>query len=147
MDEKYSYNTKYSGRLIKEVNLQDVGNLLEKLKKDSWTKGKFGLGCVQWTGARTYDLYKLYNHECGGCTKITIQQATKSEGTLIINELKGGYSHIYSQWKKDNKVLNSPSAAYNAGYQITKKYEKPKDTENKAKERANTAQNMYNIMA
>ena len=146
MDEKYSYRSKYSGRLITEVNLQEVGTLLEQLKKDSWKKGKFGLGCVQWTGSRTYNLYQLYDYECGGCTKINIQDATRAEGNLIISELQGTYSHIHSQWKRDNSNLNSPAAAYNAGYQLTKKYEKPKDLEGQAKIRAKTAQNMYNEM-
>ena len=146
MDEKYSYNTKYSGKLITAVNLQEVGTLLETLKKDNWKKGKFGLGCVQWTGSRTYDLYKKYNSECGGCTKINIQQATKSEGKLIIAELGGTYAHIRNQWKRDNPNINTPLAAYNAGYQITKQYEKPKDLEGQAKARAKTAQNMYNDM-
>ena len=111
MDDNYDYKNKYSGRIITEVNLQDVGTLLEKLKRDSWKKGKFGLGCVQWTGSRTYDIWKLYNTECGSCTKINIQQATKAEGKLIINELEGTYSHIRSTWKKENSNLNSPLAA------------------------------------
>ena len=146
MDEKYSYRSKYSGRLITEVNLQEVGTLLETLKKDNWKKGKFGLGCVQWTGSRTYNLYQLYDYECGGCTKINIQDATRAEGNLIISELQGTYSHIHSQWKRDNSNLNSAAAAYNAGYQLTKKYEKPKDLEGQAKIRAKTAQNMYSEM-
>ena len=146
MDDNYDYKNKYSGRIITEVNLQDVGTLLEKLKRDSWKKGKFGLGCVQWTGSRTYDIWKLYNNECGSCTKINIQQATKAEGKFIINELEGTYSHIRSTWKKENSNLNSPLAAYNAGYLITKKYEKPKDLEGQAKIRGKTAQNMYSEM-
>ena len=147
MDEKYSYRSKYSGRLITEVNLQEVGTLLETLKKDNWKKGKFGLGCVQWTGSRTYDLYNVYNRECGNCDKITLSQATSSEGKLVISELKGSsYSYIYTQWKRNHPNMNTPQAAYDAGYEITMKYEVPKDTKTKAKERATTAQNMYTDM-
>ena len=82
MDDNYEYSNKYSGKIITEVNLQEVGTLLDKLKRDKWKKGKFGLGCVQWTGSRTKDLWNLYNDECGSCTSITIQQATKAEGKL-----------------------------------------------------------------
>jgi len=146
MDDNYEYNNKYSGKIITEVNLQDVGTLLEKLKRDKWKKGKFGLGCVQWTESRTKDLWNLYNNECGSCTSINIQQATKAEGKLIINELDGAYSQIHSTWVKENSNLNSPKAAYNAGYLITKKYEKPNDLENEAKKRGKTAQNMYSEM-
>ena len=146
MDDNYEYNNKYSGKIITEVNLQDVGTLLEKLKRAKWKKGKFGLGCVQWTESRTKDLWNLYNDECGSCTSINIQQATSAEGKLIINELDGAYSQIHSTWVKENSNLNSPKAAYNAGYLITKKYEKPNDLENEAKKRGKTAQNMYSEM-
>ena len=146
MDDNYEYSNKYSGKIITEVNLQEVGTLLDILKRDKWKKGKFGLGCVQWTGSRTKDLWNLYNDECGSCTSITIQQATKAEGKMIINELDGTYSQIHSTWVKENSNLDSPQAAYNAGYLITKKYEKPNDLENEAKKRGNTAHNMYSEM-
>ena len=87
MDEKYQYRKKYSGKIITEVSLRELGSLLDNLKRDNWEKGKFGLGCVQWTGSRTYDLYVVYKKECGNCNKISLSDATSSEGKLIINEL------------------------------------------------------------
>jgi len=147
MDDNYKYREKYSGKIITQVSLRELGTLLDKLKKDNWKKGKFGLGCVQWTGSRTYDLYNVYNRECGNCDKITLSQATSSEGKLVISELKGSsYSYIYTQWKRNHPNMNTPQAAYDAGYEITMKYEVPKDTKTKAKERATTAQNMYTDM-
>ena len=98
MDENYHYREKYSGKSIKEVNMNDLKNLLEHLKQDNWENGTFGLGCFQWNGSRTYDLFRIYNQECGECTKISIQEATTSEGKMIINELKGSYSCIHSEW-------------------------------------------------
>ena len=146
MDQLYSYRTKYSGRIITEVSMRELETLLNQLKRDNWNKGKFGLGCVQWTGSRTYDLFQIYKSECGGADKISLDQATSAEGKMIINELSSGYSYVYNQWKNNNSNRDTPQAAYNAGYIITKKYEVPADTENEAKKRGRTANDMYNIM-
>ena len=40
--------------------MNELGNVLNQLRKASWKKGKFGLGCVQWTGERTLNLFKKY---------------------------------------------------------------------------------------
>ena len=146
MDQLYSYRSKYSGKIITDVSMHELETLLNKLKKDSWKKGKFGLGCVQWTGSRTYNLFQLYKAECGGANKITLDQATSAEGKMIINELRNGYSYVYSQWKSNNPNKNTAKAAYNAGHIITMKYEIPGDTANQAKKRGNTANDMYIIM-
>ena len=65
MDDNYSYRKKYSGKIITEVNLQEVGELLEKLKRENWKKGKFGLGCVQLLEAEPmiYIIYMIMNAE------------------------------------------------------------------------------------
>ena len=146
MDEIYDYKRKYSNKLINQVSLKDVGIILEKLKRANWQKGKFGLGCFQWRGERTYNLYKLYQQECGNPYNITIEQATKAEGKMIIKEFDGNYKYVYDQWKKENDNTNTPIAAYNAGYIISEKYVVPVDTEKAAKTRGKTAQDMYNIM-
>ena len=52
--------------------MNELGNVLNQLRKASWKKGKFGLGCVQWTGSRTYDLFKLYLKENNHFFKIYI---------------------------------------------------------------------------
>jgi ribosomal protein L37E len=146
MDQLYDYRNKYSGKIVTDVSMKALGQLLEKLKRDNWNRGKFGLGCVQWTGERTYTLYKKYAAACGYQDSITLDQATKAEGNMIIEELSGKYSDIYNQWNSGNSNKNSGSAAYDAGYRICKKYEVPADTENQAKKRGKTAQNMYEIM-
>ena len=146
MDNSYDYRSKYSGKCITDVSLDELYKLLEKLKKDNWQKGKFGLGCIQWTGGRTFSLVEIYRHECGFKDKISLKQATLAEGKMIINELKGSYIKTYNSWKKNNNNLNSANAAYNAGYLVCKYYEVPADTENQAKIRGNTAKEIYNIM-
>ena len=148
MDEKYQYSTKYSGKSIDIFSMHELGTLLEQLKKDNFEKGKFRLGCFQWTGSKTYDLFQIYNQERGKSDKISLQQATTAEGKMIICELKCNYSHIYNEWKRDNSNLYSTEASYNAGFQIYKKYEFPKiaNSISEAEKRANTAKNMYLFM-
>ena len=147
MDQNYSYRTKYSGKLITEVSLDELNTLLNKLKNDKWEKGKFGLGCVQWTGERTLNLFKIYRSENNNKDSISFNQATNAEGKLIINEFSNDYKYIYNNWKKENEnKINSENAAYNAASKICLDYERPKDKENKAKTRGNTAKKIYKIM-
>ena len=147
MDQYYSYRTKYSGKLITEVSLDELNTLLNKLKNDKWEKGKFGLGCVQWTGERTLNLFKIYRSENNNGNSISFNQATNAEGKLIINEFSNDYKYIYNNWKKENEnKINSENAAYNAASKICLDYERPSDMENKAKTRGNTAKKIYKIM-
>ena len=147
MDQYYSYRTKYSGKLITEVSLDELNTLLNKLKNDKWEKGKFGLGCVQWTGERTLNLFKIYRSENNNKDSISFKQATNAEGKLIINEFSNDYKYIYNNWKKENEnKINSENAAYNAASKICLDYERPDDKENKAKTRGNTAKKIYKIM-
>ena len=147
MDQYYSYRTKYSGKLITEVSLDELNTLLNKLKNDNWEKGKFGLGCVQWTGERTLNLFKIYRSENNSGDSISFNQATNAEGKLIINEFSNDYKYIYNNWKEENKnKINSEDAAYNAASKICLDYERPSDMENKAKTRGNTAKKIYKIM-
>jgi uncharacterized protein YjhX (UPF0386 family) len=147
MDQNYSYRTKYSGKLITEVSLDELNTLLNKLKNDKWEKGKFGLGCVQWTGERTLNLFKIYRSENNNKDSISFNQATNAEGKLIINEFSNDYKYIYNNWKKENEnKINSENAAYNAASKICLDYERPSDMENKAKTRGNTEKKIYKIM-
>ena len=146
MDNEWSYRTKYSGKCIFNVSMREVGKMLEKLKSYEWKRGKFGLGCVQWTGSRTYTLFKLYEKECGYSDTITEDQATNAEGKMVLQELSGSYKYIYDTWKKENSNKNTGNAAYNAGSDICKKYEIPADKESKAIVRGNTSKDLYNIM-
>jgi uncharacterized protein YjhX (UPF0386 family) len=147
MDQYYSYRTKYSGKLITEVSLDELNTLLNKLKNDKWEKGKFGLGCVQWTGERTLNLFKIYRSENNNKDSISFNQATNAEGKLIINEFSNDYKYIYNNWKEENKnKINSEDAAYNAASKICLDYERPSYKEDKAKTRGNTAKKIYKIM-
>ena len=145
MDSLYSYRTKYSGKCVTEVSMKQLSKLMEKLKNSNFKKGKFGLGCVQWTGGRTYTLVKLYLAECGNKDKITLEQATSAEGKMIIKEFSGNYKFIYDQWKKENSK-NSLDAAYKAGSIICRKYEVPAGYNEKAITRGNTSKEIYKIM-
>lgn len=63
------------------------------------------------------------------------------EVNFMIEELQSDkYSYIYDEWKKGNKT------ASHAGDLLCRLYEIPKDMENQAKERAQNASNIYNIM-
>ncbi|MBQ2136931.1 MAG: hypothetical protein II430_03170 [Selenomonas sp.] len=101
---------------------------------------------MQWTGGRTYNLFKLYQKECNYKDRITLAQATAAEGKMIMNELRGGYKYIYDEWKNNNSNKNTGLAAYNAGHILCMEYERPADKKNKAKNRGKTAQDIYNIM-
>lgn len=147
MDSLYDYRKKYSGRYITDVSLNDVYQLLKTLKNDNWKRGKFGLGCVQWTADRTFSLVETYRSECGNCNRISLEQAISAEGKMILNELNSySYNSIYNSWKKKYSGINSPDTAYSAGCLICLEYEKPKEKESKAPERGNTARDIYNIM-
>ena len=146
MDNLYSYRTKYSGKCVTDVSMSELSKLMEKLKAKNWKEGKFGLGCVQWTGGRTYSLVQLYLKECGNSNKITLEQATAAEGKMVIEEFSGSYKYIYTQWKSENSNTNSASAAYNAGHIVCRKYEVPADYNTKAVTRGNTAKELYNLM-
>jgi tellurium resistance protein TerZ len=146
MDTLYDYKNIYSNKLITEVSMYNLSDILEECKANNWEQGKFGLGCVQWTGERTYNLFKLYQQKCDYSDKITIEEATAAEGQMIINELKGNYSSIYKDWKNNNPNKDIDLSAYNAGYNICVKYEVPSDKENKGITRGNTALDMYKIM-
>lgn len=146
MDELYKYAEKYSGKIITEVSMNELNDVMNKLKADKWQKGKFGLGCIQWTGERTYTLFKLYQQECNNEDKININQAISAEGKMVMNELKGNYQFVYKNWDNENPDKNSKNAAYNAGSILCLKYEVPFQKEEQAKIRAKTSEDIYNIM-
>jgi hypothetical protein len=146
MDNLYSYRSNYSGKCVTDVSMHKLNRMMEKLRSNNWEQGKFGLGCVQWTGERTYNLVQLYLKECGNSDTITLDQAISAEGKMIIQELKGEYKKIYNQWKNENNNKNSANAAYNAGHIMCMLYEIPKDAKSKAITRGNTSKEIYNIM-
>ena len=147
MDDLYNYRQKYSGKIVTEVSLNELNKLMEKLHSKGWKEGKFGLGCVQWTGERTRTLVKLYVEEAKGKDKISLKQAMVAEGRMIFKELSGEYKRIYNEWKNScSKKIESINAAYQAGSIICRKYEIPADYNRKGEIRGKMAITIYNIM-
>ena len=148
MDELHNYRQKYSHKLITEVSLKELSKLMELLHSQNWKKGKFGLGCVQWTGERTRKLVKLYVEEAKGRDRIYLDEATSAEGKMIINEFNGRYKKVYNEWKNNNiHRLESVNAAYEAGSIVCRKYEVPAGYMKKGDIRGKFAINVYKIMA
>ena len=147
MDNNYDYANKYSGKCVTQVNLRELKDLCDKLKKDNWKNGKFGLGIIQWTGTRTGPLVDLYLEEANGAESINLSQVITAEGKYMMKELKNQYSYVYNDWKNNNgNDLSSENAAYNAGSQICLKYEIPFNKEQAADKRGNTAKIILRIM-
>ena len=144
----YGYDEKYSGKYVKDVSLLELKKFVDKLEKDKWEKGKFGLGCFQWTGERTATLLKYYLKENNEKDKITEEQVIAAEGKFVLEELeKNKYKKIYNEFKtKFQNNFNSEDAAYEAGYKICCEYEIPADAKKRGIERGNTAKKVYRIM-
>ena len=147
MDNLYDYRSKYSGKYIYNgISLSELSALMKKLEADSYTKGKFGLGSVQWTGSRTKSLVDLYIAEAGSSDTITKDQTIAAEMKMITNELSGSYRSIHTNWKNNNASLYSDDAAYNAGYRVCVHYEVPASYRQKGIDRGETALALYKVM-
>lgn len=143
----YGYDEKYSSKCVTDVSLLELKKLVDKLENDKWQKGKFGLGCFQWTGERTGTLVKYYLKENDGKDKITLEQVIAAEAKFVLNELETQYKSIYSDFKTQYKNnYNSEEAAYFAADNICRRYEIPAEKEKRGKERGNTAKKIFKIM-
>lgn len=145
MNDNYNYHIKYALKFIFDFSLFEIKALLEELEKKNFT-GRFGLGCVQWTGSRTLNLVNYYLKESGNREYITFDQACAAESKLIIYELANveEFKNIYSNWKKKNTDVDTEDAAYNAAIIFKQKYEKALIKNDV--ERGNKAKLIYNIM-
>jgi hypothetical protein len=147
MDDMYDYRNNYSGKNVVDMRISVLYELTQKLEKDNWQRGKFGLGCVQWTVGRTKALVEVYKEVAGAGDKLTFEQMLYAEGSMISREFAGAYKSIYSKWLINNAGnLSSADAACNAGQTICKQYEVPADYANKAITRGDTARNVYKMM-
>ena len=146
MNDNYDYLTKYSGKFIFEISLFEIKSILEELEAKGWNEGKFGLGCVQWTGDRTLNLVNYYLKETGNTEFINFEQACSAESKLIIYELDNKYKTVYNNWKKKNSLVDTEDAAYNAGIIFCEEYEKPFNGTFICIGRGNNAKDIYNIM-
>ena len=147
MQDHYNYKAKYSGKLIYNgISLSELKNLMDELKANGYP-GKFGLGCVQWTGGRTYNLVNMYIKVANGSDTITKEQAFEAEALMISSELKGSHKNVYNSWKASvSNNINSRTAANEAGKIICNKYEIPANHAQKAITRGNLAADFYDIM-
>ena len=154
MDKFHNYRNDYSGQSIEGKSLSKLNSILTKFNNMKWydTQEKsrvgFGLGCVQWTFDRTYQLIGIYIEVAKGSDRITEAQATEAEGIMVVRELTGTYyNKVYMPWLNANqRNLDSSQAAYNAVYDVCMKYEKPKNANSKAPIRAKDAQVIYTVM-
>lgn len=143
VDEHFDYREKFSGKNISDVGLQETKKLADKCKATNYV-GKFGLGCVQWTGSRNMDLVNDYIDECGEQNYPTKAQCYKVESTLICKEFNGDYSYVYEEWLSNHS--HKSDAASEAGSTVCIDYEKPAERYTKAKARAKSAEEIYDVM-
>ena len=146
----YGYDEKYSSKCVTDVSLLELKKFVDKLENDNWQKGKFGLGCFQWTGERTGTLVKYYLKENDEKDKITLEQVIAAEAKFVLHELESvnQYKKIYSDFKINYKNnYDSEDAAYFAGDNICRRYEVPDNKEQRGKERGNTAKKIFKLMS
>ena len=143
--EENFYLKNYSGKYVQNVDLNQLEAFLEALAAGKW-QGKFGLGIVQWTGARTKILMSFYRKRASSDGRITPAQVMAAENEMILYDLKGSYSGVYSGWKKANADLATVEAARSAGATVCLKYEIPANKDSKAVTRGNKAAEIYRVM-
>ncbi len=140
------YLNNFSGRYVQNVDLNQLEALMTTLADGKW-QGKFGLGIVQWTGARTKTLVSFYRKHAGSGSSITAAQVAAAENEMILYDFKGSYAGVYNTWKKNNKAnLASDNAARDAGSIVCLRYEVPVSKEAKAVTRGNKAAEIYRVM-
>lgn len=143
IDKKYNYRSEFSGKNISEVGVAKTYALLQELEKSGY-EGKFGLGCVQWTGGRTMGLIDCYIEVCGENGYPTTEQCLQAESLFIARELNGNYQYVYDAWLSE--YGDKDNSAYGAGSVVCLKYEVPAHRDEKAITRGNSAQAIYNVM-
>ncbi len=159
MDTNYNgtnfYRINYSGKTIMDVNVINVYNMLSWLKNNSdhskgdWRIGSsrvgFGLGCLQWTFSRSFDLIQRYMQANNNSATITKAQAIQAETELIIYELKqSSYKNIVTIWENScSNNLTSTSAANKAASLLCFNYLKPDETATQATIRGANAEIIY----
>lgn len=174
-DENY-YLDNWSGKRVWEIDLNALEEFMVQLaglklqygtpdaweydsSTDTWEyneahegmetwRGKFGLGCAQWTGEESMKLMAYYRKYAGaGNPTITKEQVIAAEHEMILNDLLGYYHKVYTGWKQENAdALYSAKAAHSAGSWVCLKYEIPANREAKAVRRGRRAAGIYKIM-
>ena len=160
MDTEYNgtnyYLNNFSGKTIMDVGVDSTYNMLCELAEQSnntwYIDGRrvgFGLGCIQWSFARTLNLVNAYREINNNSNSITTEQACQGESLLMLRELGSPeYNSIISSWRAANASLNSSSAASSAGSYLCNNYIRPKDdTGSVASTRATRAAAIYSAIA
>ena len=145
VDKNFSYREKFSGQNISKVGIKATYKLAIKCKESGY-QGKFGLGCVQWTGSRCTSLVEQYRKICGEDAYPTTEECANVESNYIAIELKSdSYKGIYKKWcNENNGGVDSNDSARSAGKIVCKEYERPKA--DSSKERGEKAVKIYNTM-
>ena len=144
--EENFYLNNLSGKYVQNVDLNQLEALMDKLAEGKW-QGKFGLGIVQWTGARTKTLVSFYRRHAGSGNRISAAQVVAAENEMILYDLRGSYAGVYTSWKNANGAKrNTEAAARSAGSLVCLKYEIPANKQSKAVTRGNKAAEIYRIM-
>lgn len=171
VDEKYNYNNLYSNKYIYNgIDLYEVRKILNELEelpriiKNGYEnyQGGFGLGCCQWTFARTLRLINRYIEVAGESNYINYSQTAEAEAQMMIYELEelndSKFKVLYSNWYNacSNEAIdiNSAEAAYLAGYRVlfvygmySTDYSNPNSKyAQKANFRGNYAKNIFSAM-
>ena len=160
MDTEYNgtnyYLNNFSGKTIMEVGVDATYHMLCELAErsnNSWVVGDsrvgFGLGCIQWTFERTFNLVEIYRKINGVQDAITQEQAGKAEGLMVLRELRSyKFKNIVDDWRNANSAnLSSADAASAAGRDLCQKYLSPEDkTGSIANTRANHAPAIYSAI-
>jgi hypothetical protein len=109
----------------------------------------FGLGCIQWSFARTLNLVNAYREINNFSNVITTEQACQGEALLMLRELGSSeYNSLISSWKSANTSLGTSSAASSAGSYLCNNYIRPKDDSGSvASARATRAASIYSAIA
>jgi len=155
MEDNHNYAALYSDKYIfnkgnyeKGIKLSVVLEILKKLEKGNW-EGKFGLGCIQWTGNRTISLLTNYIEKAAANENhdfITFEQTLVAEGGLMIDELEKKFNkYDYGNWLNNYKGdINTSAAAEAAADNICRKFVVPlENIDAKAKKRAEIASKLY----
>lgn len=159
MDSDYNgtnyYLNNYSGKNITKVNVLAVKRMLDKLKNDSgntWLIGGshvgFGLGCIQWTFGRTWELVNRYLNHNQNCDTITLGQVVTAESEMLLNELDQSdynYGYILHKWKIVAAYQYTRATAENAGELICTDYVVQDNAAEKLI-RKTIAGNIYSVM-
>ena len=143
-----TYKAMFSGKYIYNMNLDLVYEIFTNLSNMNWQYNGVrigtGVGCIQWTFGRSYNLIKIYREVTNNGSSITKEQALAAEGLMVSRELSGGYKSVYTTWKSNNASnINSQDAAYNAAYDVCTKYERPSNMYESGKTRGNFAKLVY----